>query len=138
MKKKRKIGRIDVADFPILNRYNIPIKIDTGAYTSSMHCPKIECIKDRLYCTFNDSDTPFVFDTYSLKIVKSSNGHIQLRYAITTEIKLFNTLFPIQLTLTNRQPMRYPVLIGRKFLGPRFIVDTQKTNLSQQFLIKHN
>jgi len=44
-KKKRKlrtIGRIDKADFPELNLQNIEVKIDTGAYTSAIHCDYIE------------------------------------------------------------------------------------------------
>lgn len=35
------IGRQDVADLPALNIFGIPIKIDTGAYTSSLHCHNI-------------------------------------------------------------------------------------------------
>ena len=45
---KKTIGRIDKADFPLLDIYDIDIKIDTGAYTSSMHCHKAN--------TFSPSD----------------------------------------------------------------------------------
>ncbi|MGB0424358.1 MAG: RimK/LysX family protein, partial [Flavobacteriales bacterium] len=40
------IGRNDKADFPEIDLMNISIKIDTGAYTSSMHCHDIKEIED--------------------------------------------------------------------------------------------
>ena len=39
---KKVIGRVDVVNFPKLNLNEISIKIDTGAYTSSIHCKDIE------------------------------------------------------------------------------------------------
>ena len=38
---KKTIGRIDKADFPALDLFDIDIKIDTGAYTSSIHTHKV-------------------------------------------------------------------------------------------------
>ena len=35
------IGRLDKADFPEYSLANIDIKIDTGAYTSAIHCHNI-------------------------------------------------------------------------------------------------
>ena len=48
------IGRFEKADFPLLDLENISIKIDTGAYTSSIHCDNIVEKEDQLYCTFLD------------------------------------------------------------------------------------
>ena len=42
LKVKKTIGRKDKGDFPELNLKNIDIKIDTGAYTSAIHCHKIK------------------------------------------------------------------------------------------------
>ncbi len=36
------IGRIDKADFPELNLIEIDVKVDTGAYTSSIHCHEVK------------------------------------------------------------------------------------------------
>ena len=41
MKTRILIGRQDVADFPELNLSELPVKIDSGAYTSSLHCHNI-------------------------------------------------------------------------------------------------
>ncbi len=139
-KQKILIGRQDVADFPLLNILQLPIKIDTGAYTSSLHCHNIiefeENGQKRIKCNLLDPEhenyheKEITFDAFTKKKVKSSNGQVEERYKITTEIVLFNQTLPIEFTLSERGSMRFSVLIGRKFLTNRFIVDTSLKNLS--------
>ncbi|MCB0501962.1 MAG: ATP-dependent zinc protease [Bacteroidetes bacterium] len=132
------IGRSDIVDFPKLELFGIDIKIDTGAYTSSFHCHNIEVQDGILVCQFLDPEHEkyhekyFKFKNFTEKMVKSSNGIKELRYMIKTEITIFNETYPIKLTLTERGSMKYPVLLGRKFLTDKFIVDTSKRNLSYQ------
>ncbi|WP_010231009.1 ATP-dependent zinc protease family protein [Gillisia marina] len=134
--EKRVIGKFDKADFPMLKMENIAIKIDTGAYTSSIHCNNIIEKEDALHCTFLDEEHPLyngmeiVFKDYDIVFVKSSNGIIQKRFQVQSTIKIFNKLYKISLSLSARQEMRYPVLIGRKFLTKKFIVDTELTDVS--------
>ncbi|MCM4155124.1 RimK/LysX family protein [Gramella sp. AN32] len=130
------IGRFDKADFPALNLSDIAIKIDTGAYTSSIHCENIEEKEDGLHCTFVDEEHPlydhkeFIFEDYDIVFVRSSNGIIQKRFQVQSKITLFNKHFKISLSLSDRQEMRFPVLIGRKFLTKKFIVDTELIDVS--------
>lgn len=134
--EKKIIGRFDKADFPLLNLEDIAIKIDTGAYTSSIHCDNIVEKEDALYCKFLDEEHPlyngkeFVFKNYDVVFVRSSNGIIQKRFQVQSTIKLFNKIFKISLSLSARQEMRFPVLIGRKFLTKKFIVDPELTDVS--------
>ena len=134
--EKKVIGRFDKADFPLLDLEDIAIKIDTGAYTSSIHCNNIIEKDDLLYCTFLDDEHPlyngkeFIFKEYDIVFVKSSNGIIQKRYQVQSTIKIFDKVFKISLSLSARQEMRYPVLIGRKFLTKKFIVDTEFIDIS--------
>ena len=92
---KRNIGRIDKADFPLLNLFDIEVKIDTGAYTSSIHCKNMKVEDNYLKCNFLDEEHPsyhekeIIFDEYDVKVVKSSNGQSEARYRIKTEIVLF-------------------------------------------------
>ena len=129
---KRKIGRIDKADFPLLHLHDIEVKIDTGAYTSSIHCKNVTIEDNYLKCVFLDPEHPsyhekeFKFDKYDVRVVKSSNGKSQARYRILTEIELFGKRYPIFLTLSDREEMKYPVL-----------VDITKTNLSHKLKLKH-
>ncbi|WP_321287580.1 RimK/LysX family protein [uncultured Sunxiuqinia sp.] len=145
-KSKIVIGREDIADFPLLNLGGIEVKTDSGAYTSSFHCHNIELISvdgvEKLKCYFLDPEhdkyrnKEFIFETFVLKKVKSSNGQMEERYSISTEIRLFEKTYPIDLTLTERGSMKFPVLLGRKFLSKRFVVDSSLTNLSQKGKIK--
>ena len=133
---KKIIGRFDKADFPELHLEDIAIKIDTGAYTSSIHCNHIKEEEDYLSCTFLDEEHPlyngkkFTFRDYDIVFVKSSNGVVQKRYLVVTTIKIFDKVYKISLTLSARQDMRYPVLLGRKFLTKKFIVDTELIDVS--------
>ena len=134
--EKKKIGRFDRADFPDLHLNDISIKIDTGAYTSSIHCDNITEEEDVLRCTFLDEEHPlyngkeFVFHDYDVVFVRSSNGMVQKRYQIISKIKLFDKIYKISLSLAARQEMRFPVLLGRKFLTKKFVVDTEYFDLS--------
>ena len=130
------IGRFDKADFPALKLNDIAVKIDTGAYTSSIHCENIVEKDDGIHCSFLDEEHPlydgqeFIFEDYDIVFVRSSNGIIQKRYQVQSNIRLFGKVFKISLSLSDRQEMRYPVLIGRKFLTKKFIVDTELTDVS--------
>lgn len=140
--EKIMIGRFDKADFPALKLNDIAIKIDTGAYTSSIHCDNIIEEDGVLRCTFLDEEHPlyngkvFTFENYDILFVKSSNGMVQKRYQVQSTIKLFNKTYKISLSLSDRQEMRFPVLIGRKFLNRKFIVDTELVDVS--YNLKNN
>lgn len=133
---KKTIGRIDKGDFPTLDLIDIDIKIDTGAYTSSMHCHKVIEENNTLKCLFFDKEHPnynkkiIVFKNYTTTKVKSSNGMVQNRYVVKTSINLFEKKYKIDLTLSTRSEMKYPILIGRKFLSKKFIVDVSLKDLS--------
>jgi len=137
-KEKKIIGRSDIVNFPDLQLEEIAIKIDTGAYTSSIHCKDITEENGILKCSFLDEDHPqynsmiFTFKEYKKITVRSSNGLAQERYEVKSTIQLFNKTYKISLSLNDRQEMKFPVLIGRKFLNDKFIVDTQLKDLSFQ------
>lgn len=130
------IGRTDIVDFPKLELFNIDIKIDSGAFTSSFHCHSIQEENKVLKCQFLDPkhekyhEKYFIFDEFTQKMIKSSNGIAENRYLIKTEILIFNEIHPIELTLTERGSMKFPVLLGRKYLSKKFLIDTAKKNMS--------
>ena len=134
------VGRTDKADFPELSLEEIDVKIDSGAFTSSIHCSNINefrinneslikfTLLDPEHSFYNHKE--FSSKNYTSKMVKSSNGISEKRFMIQTEIMIFNTKFPIYLTLSERKDMKFPVLLGRKFLNKKFVIDTAKRNLS--------
>ncbi|MFC5194035.1 ATP-dependent zinc protease [Bizionia hallyeonensis] len=133
---KQLIGRVDKIDFPLLNLFEIDAKIDTGAYTSAIHCSKIVEENNTLRCKFyskghpNFSGKEVVFTEYTQTDVKSSNGYKENRFKIKSEVLFFGKTYKINLTLSTRDDMRFPVLIGRQFLAKKFLVDVDLQNLS--------
>jgi hypothetical protein len=140
LKKKTIIGRKDIAYFPGLGLKSLAIKVDTGAYTSAIHCHKIEVRKKdgkkMLFFTLLDPSHPHYkgnklsTEKYSEKRIKNSFGSSEKRYVIESEIILFGQKYSIELSLSERGEMKYPILIGRRFLMGKFIVDPSKYDLS--------
>jgi len=140
VKTKITIGRKDKVNFPDLGLVNIPVKMDTGAYTSAIHCREIKVQtfegKKVLYFTLLDSThhqynrKEFSTIKFGEKQIKNSFGSSEKRFVIETKIKLFGKKLPIELSLSERGVMRFPVLIGRRFLMGQFVVDSSKYDLS--------
>ena len=144
MKKKpdlRKIiGRKDKVDFPKMRLYDVDAKIDTGAFTSAIHCHNIKITeKDgQEYVSFylldpthpDYNEKRFRVPLHAKKRIKNSFGKSEERCIIKTLITLFGEKFEIELSLSDRSKMEYPVLIGRKLLKKGFVVDVSKSDLS--------
>jgi hypothetical protein len=134
------IGRKDKADFPEFGLHNMNVKVDTGAYTSAIHGSNIKEViingsTELHFQLLDEGHLKFknkVHKTrdYRRKKIKSSTGHAEFRFIIKTLITIFDKTYPIELSLSNRSKMKNPVLLGRKFLAKRFIVNVSKTNLS--------
>jgi len=136
------IGRTELVDLPEWSFNDLEAKIDTGAYTSSLHCHDIQYFKkneenwikfyllDPEHEAYNEQE--ICMPVHAQKDVKSSNGETELRYFIKTKIDLFDEIFDIEFSLTDRSAMKYPLLLGRKFLQKTmFLVDVTKSNLNK-------
>ncbi|CAD5276585.1 ATP-dependent zinc protease [Imperialibacter sp. EC-SDR9] len=140
MKSSYTIGRNDIIDLPELDLFNIKAKIDTGAFTSALHCSRIK-VSDREgtpIVSFQISgatigrkgSTKFETSDFTQRKIKSSTGHIENRVIIKTRLVLFGKKFRTEFSLTDRSGMKFPVLLGRKFLKKGFVVDVREENLS--------
>lgn len=130
------LGRSDRIDLPGLGLYNIHAKIDTGAYTSSLHCSRAEVIDGVLEFVLLDDEHPeftgmkFVFKEFTNRKVKNSFGVAEDRFIIQTSIKIFDQELLTEFSLSDRDALRFPILLGRKILRHRFLIDVTKKNLS--------
>ncbi|MES2766190.1 MAG: RimK/LysX family protein [Bacteroidota bacterium] len=134
------IGRKDKVDFPELELMDIDAKIDTGAYTAALHCRDVRVYeedgREMVYFTLLDPLDPlydgsrFSLPVDSRRVIRNSFGRAEERIIIVTNIVLFEKTMPIELSLSDRSEMKYPVLIGRKLLEGQFIVDVARTNIS--------
>ncbi len=131
------IGRVDRIDIPEFGLENIEAKIDTGANRSSIHCSNIEhkvvdgedCIFFKIPLSSKGNDV-FHSNDFFKKKIKSSSGHIENRYVIKTTVILFGKRIKTSFSLTDRTEMKYPILLGRKLLKSRYIVNVAEENLS--------
>lgn len=126
---KKKVGRSEIISFPELKIGSIKAKIDTGAYGVALHVDTIRFEEGRLYFTI-DSDE-FSYDKFKMISVKNSFGKVQKRFSILTKMIIGDSIYKFYVSLTDRKNMRYPVLIGRRFLYKfNYLVDVTKKNVN--------
>ena len=136
------IGFREWISLPDLNLLALKAKVDTGAKTSSLHAFDIKLVKR--------GGVPFVkFKVHPIqmnldivvacsaplvdrRVVTDSGGHRENRYVIHTTIVMGGLKKQIELTLSNRETMKYRMLIGREALK-QFYIDP-----SQSYLLKKN
>jgi len=133
---QKTLGRYDRVDLPELGLSNIHAKIDTGAYTSSLHCHRAEVVDGRLEFILLDEEHPeftgmkFTSNDFEKKDIKNSFGEIERRFVITTSIRIFNEEIICEFSLSNRGSLKFPILLGRKIIRNRYLIDVTMKNLS--------
>ncbi len=133
------IGRKTYVDLLDFDMNNVAVKVDTGAYHNAIHCSHVEVITEgkKKYLQFRilDSQHPQYKDRlvtvsrFGKKRVVNSFGQSQTRYLVRLSFRIngINKIYKMHFTLADRSRMRTPVLLGRKFLRHRFIVDVRHT-----------
>ncbi len=135
------LGWEEWASFPKLGIPAIVAKIDTGARTSALHAFAIE--------PFGSDAKPFVrFGIHpvpdrpdieifcsakmvGLREITSSNGESEWRYVIETPVQIGDTIWPIEVTLTNRENLQYRMLLGRTAIKEEMIVNPNQSFLQE-------
>ena len=143
MSEKYIIGRDDKVEF-IGYAKDVPAKIDTGADSSAVWASDILVDKDgALHFKLFGEGSPYYTGEeistkdYSVILTKSASGDVVMKYRTKLSIRIGSKRIAANFGLSNRSTHNYPVLIGRKTLHGRFLVDvTQETETSKQ--IKKN
>ena len=138
MRPKDTIGWKDKIDLPEFGLADVRAKIDSGANRSAIHCSHIELVKngDAAELLFHiplDSShgvNTFRAASFFKKKIRSSSGHVEERFIIKTTIVLLGRKIKTTFSLTDRTEMSFPILLGRKLLKSRFIIDVEQENLS--------
>jgi hypothetical protein len=141
--EKKIIGRKEKISLPKLGLKLAWAKIDTGAYTSSIHAEQIreevyEGHKVLAFQVLLPGHPSFTGETvrfkkYREKKIKNSFGHAEIRYVIETKLRLAGEIFTAEFTLSDRSSMKNSILLGRKILRNRFLVDVTLSNLSRDY-----
>ena len=125
------VGRTETVCFPEMETGPIAAKIDTGAYGNAMHADDISVQDDIL--SFYIGGTRHFFSEFDTVVVRNSFGKKQKRYSVRLNMKLGNKSYRIMVSLTSREKMKYPVLIGRRFLRKfGYMVDVSRKDVNDK------
>ncbi|MGB5866849.1 MAG: RimK/LysX family protein [Arcobacteraceae bacterium] len=140
MMSKKIVGRRETISIIDLELFDLDAKIDTGADSNALHCDHIDINEQENTVTFTLLDEVheayhgkrMTFPIYKIKKVKSSNGQLQERPSIKVTVKFFGKKYKSVISLTNRADMKFPMLVGRRFLSGKFLVDVSEENLNSK------
>lgn len=124
---------------PTLNLPAIKAKVDTGARTSALHAFELRPMIENGIQRIEFSIHPFQRDLETVQICKAdvvdkrnvtdSGGHLEERWVIKTEMTIAEYSWPIEVTLTARDNMKFRMLLGRNALKGRALVDSSASYL---------
>lgn len=130
---KPMLGWREWVALPELNIARIKAKIDTGARSSALHAFAIEPYRKggQRWIMFAmhplQKRTDILIECHApvkdRRLVSDSGGHKQRRYVIETQLIVGQSVIRAEMTLTNRDNMRFRMLLGRTAMDNRFIID---------------
>jgi hypothetical protein len=122
---------------PDLGIESIKAKIDTGARSSALHAVNIERFRRQGRDMVSFDVHPHQRDTretvaveaelFDERRVRSSSGQVELRPVVLIAVKMRGRRWITEFTLTSRYEMGFRVLLGRRAIGGRFLIDTERS-----------
>lgn len=138
-KLNRTLPLVGSTEWISVGRYSdVPAKVDTGAESSAIWATNIRVKPDgTLKFTLFGEKSPLytgrVFTrtpgNYKVGIVRSSNGHEQIRFRVYFRVKIAGKTIRALFSLADRSHNNYPVLVGRRTVAGKFLVDTSQKNV---------
>lgn len=124
---------------PELGIPRIKAKVDTGARTSAIHAfnlrpftqDGVDRIEFRIHPRQRNTtiETTCVADVIDQRTVTDSGGHREERWVISSLLSIGTHSWPIEMTLTGRDDMRFRMLLGRTALANHAVVDSSSSYL---------
>jgi hypothetical protein len=137
---KKLVGWKEWISLPEIGITAMQCKVDTGAKTSALHAFKVDSFESngQLWVRFSvhlDEMDLSKIQACEAKVVDKrsvtdSSGNISDRFFIETTLEIGESHYPIQVSLTDRDTMKFNMLLGRSALRKgHFIVDSSKSYL---------
>lgn len=132
--EKTVIGWREWLSLPTLGIEQIKAKVDTGARTSALHTFDLEVYRDgdglervrfKVHPLQRNLDLVIECDHEILesRTVRDSGGHEEARPFIRIPVHLGGVSWEAEVSLTNRDNMKFRMLLGRSAMADRFLVD---------------
>jgi hypothetical protein len=144
LRRKRKgpelvVGWREWVGLPALNIDAIRAKVDTGARSSSLHAKNIEIFRQggenwvRFDVVLDHSHErgriPCVAPVSDIRSIKNSFGVSEERVIIRTLLRISSGVWPIEVSLADRENMTFPALLGRTAIRNHAVVDPGRSYL---------
>lgn len=133
------IGACEWVGLPQLGLAPIRARVDTGARSCALHASdQVRFHKNgKDWITFNvhmgfekaRHSVECTSELVDIRRVRSTSGEIEERFTIRTPIIIGSHHWPVEITLTNRERMRYRMLLGRAAMKDHAIVYPARTFL---------
>ena len=133
------LGWREWVSLPELGIARVKCKVDTGARTSTLPAYYVEKLveegRERVRFGLHplqrrtNVSIDCVADVFDERVVSDSGGHRERRFIIKTLLQLGTHRWPIELTLTDRDTMRFRMLLGRTAMTGRYVVDPSRSYL---------
>lgn len=133
--------RIKVAGIP-----DVPAKVDTGATISSIWASQITLTPENKleFCLFAPGSPLYTgeritVDEFKVRNVRNSTGHEEIRYLVWLPTVIKGKRIRTSYTLADRSRNDFPVLIGRRALNGKFLVNVSKACIrNRERPVNHN
>lgn len=136
------VGWQERVALPEFSLEGVACKLDSGAAISSLHVQSLryfrrsgwDWVRFEIGTEFGLLDSPLICESrlFGMKRIQSSSGHLTIRPVVETMLSLGGFHWPVELTLTCRKQMQFPLLVGRDAIEGRCLIDCGRTFLASR------
>lgn len=124
------VGWREWVGMPELQRAPVLAKIDTGAWSNTLHAADIEIVESSLESRIRfrlEEDGRWIERPLSRwRRIRDTSGHETMRPVIRTTIEIASRDFDVEVCLADRSQLKHRMILGRNFLRLGFIVNPSR------------
>ena len=124
------VGWREWVGLPELSKPPILAKIDTGAWSNTLHAADIEIIESnletRIRFRLEEGGRWTERPLHRWRRIRDTGGHETMRPVIMTTIEIASRDFDVEICLADRSQLKHRMILGRNFLRLGFVVNPSR------------
>jgi hypothetical protein len=124
------VGWREWVGLPELSKPPILAKIDTGAWSNTLHAADIEIIESnletRIRFRLEEGGRWTERPLHRWRRIRDTGGHETMRPVIMTSIEIASRDFDVEICLADRSQLKHRMILGRNFLRLGFVVNPSR------------